>query len=337
MTPDSITSILPALSALNSWCRVPYAKNLGMSEAARSIYAYKLHVIKEAVRLGMTSLKPVLVNAKCKTCKGTGTYHWESWNDPMDDRYEACRTCRATGDVTLHFIETEIAGVRWHSPLPHRDHDIHRFTSDDWKTAAVSEWKPGAEGRALERFYFIQLVNTVETAIATAQFIRHGANHWWSLHLGDMTWKGCVFCGKIQLEDGRLPYAGSFHRPGFKWRQPACWDCRGSKLSWPYDLKQQRHRPDDIDAWREKAPIPEEAYQPEVTEWLARRGIIIGAIPPGDFGYTHIGDCCEVLAVSPSKYLVRIVGNSIGSGLTTEIDTARLTPRPVRLLEAARV
>lgn len=339
MTRADISPTILPLARLNTWCRLPYQKRLNMDDACSSIYAYKTCVIKEAFRLGMTDLSLVRVPAKCVVCKGTGTYTWVDWYDEDHVEFDDCRKCHATGNVTLHFVETNIDGIRWHSPLPHWDQSIKPLSVKDWENAPETDaWHPNQEGLELGRWEFIQALNAVERVIAGRSFLRR----LYSLHLGDFHWRGCAFCGTLLDTDGRLLYSREHYRPAFRWNRPVCHPCvwAGRPLkfppSWPHDWNGIFHRHMDCDPWREHVPLPDEAYRPGVAEWLARRGIVIGAPPPEEYGYTPEGIFAKVIAVRGDNAHVELCDSQReGYRCRTALPWTTLTGRQRKLLPLA--
>lgn len=301
ITADQLLGLLPALSRLNSWCRVPFEQQLDMYSAVEHIYRYKTWAIREAIRLGLTGLRPLVVERPCKTCNGTGMFkrYFDAWGDG-DWEGEDCRRCAATGKVKLGFIETNIGGFRWHTPRPKWNPDLHKFPDRIWEQCALeTEWTPGGEGQPLDRWELISHLNTVERAITGGKLFRWN-NGWrqYGLHLGEV--EGCCFCGASVDVDGRKLHAGAIHRPGFRWDQAACWHHRPSEnATWPHDLRPRWNR--TVHDWGDFAPLPAAAFRPEVTEWLARRGIVIGHLPPDEYCYLPSGDFARVLAVTAAE------------------------------------
>lgn len=336
MTSADISSIIEPLARLNSWCRLPYQKRLDMDEAKSYVYRYKMIAIGEAFRLGMTDLRLVRVPAKCIVCKGTGTYKWVDWYDEDHIEFDDCRKCGASGNVTLHFIETNIDGVRWHSPLPQWDRNIKMLTVKDWENAPeTAAWTPNQEGLELSRWEFIQALSAVERVIAGGRLLHKR----YTLHLGDFQWKGCAFCGAMLDTDGRLLYSSEHYRPGFRWRQPVCHPCiwSGRYLrfvpSWPHDWKGVFHSRQDCEPWREHVPLPDEACRPDAEEWLARRGIVIGAPPPEEYGYTPEGIFSKVIAVRGAEVHVELRDSRReGYGCQTSLPWAHFSGRERKLL-----
>ena len=113
MTERQILEALPAIATLNSFARVPYEQRVDMTDARTAIYAMKHRLIRHAIDLGLCKIRLVAVERDCKTCRGTGTYIWQDWNDEDHQEYQDCRRCAGTpGRVTLRFVETDIAGER---------------------------------------------------------------------------------------------------------------------------------------------------------------------------------------------------------------------------------
>ena len=93
---------------------------------------------------------------------------------------------------------------------------------------------------------------------------------------------------------------------------------------------------EDPHSWYDHAPIPEEAYRPEVQEWLARRGIVIGLLPPEECAFTPQGVFVKVLAATPTKTWIRYYDSQREfDGLHVLVPSSHLRARPMKLLEAA--
>lgn len=112
-------SVLHALDALNSWCRAREHWQL-RSDLKAAIYHAKLEAIQAAYCAEDETVKPVFRRVferkKCRVCAGSGV--WFSDYDLQCEVGQACRTCRATGTVTLRFVETTFPALnlRWHTP-----------------------------------------------------------------------------------------------------------------------------------------------------------------------------------------------------------------------------
>lgn len=112
-------SALQALDALNSWCRAGDHWQL-RSDLKEAIYYAKLRAIEAAYQAEDDTVKPVFRRVferkKCRVCSGSGV--WFSDYDFECEDGQPCRTCRATGTVTLRFVETTFSALnlRWHTP-----------------------------------------------------------------------------------------------------------------------------------------------------------------------------------------------------------------------------
>jgi len=300
--PAIIESILPAMSALNSWARLPYDEKLGMSDAVPQIYRYKRTVIAEAMRQGMAKLWLVSVERPCKTCKGSGTYEWHDWNDEDHVEYEGCRRCGSTGKVTLRFVVSEIAGVRWHTPRPKWDLGLFTESDRENRCETKGDWEPEQPGRVLSRIELIQALNAVERELLPPLV---PYETWpapdsklppYRLDLGKI-WS-CPFCGRDPAAGVSAVYGPHtiICRPGLHWKQNACWGDRNcvnggllKPLEWPHDLLPPRGGNNDQDQWEYHVPLPAVAQEPVVIEWLARRGIVAGAYPPDECVWSQGG------------------------------------------------
>lgn len=290
---DELHAILPAMARLNNWARVPYEQRLGMDPP---IYHYKRVVIKEAIRLGAASLRVISVERPCKTCNDTGQYSIRDRYDYEIFDYEDCRRCQASGKVTLRFVESVIGSTRFHTPRP--KWDLGLIEASDWEKPEVTDWTPEQPGAPIERLELIGLLNQVEAAllreIPWEPWHHRTLNYY--LDLGPVD--GCCICRNQTPES---EYKSAIHRPAFKWQQAECRECRLSRawlhkpLTWPASLQGPDERRDrDFYASHHRAELPAIAHTPEVTEWLERRGIIIGQWPPDELCFTAGGTFVKV-------------------------------------------
>ena len=113
MNRPEIISVMPALSRLNTWARLPFKEQGEMGSAKGAIYAMKRRVITRAVELGMCEFRIVSVERPCKTCdpKMPGAYRRYDCYGGVDEYWhEDCRRCNATGEViTLRLISDKEA------------------------------------------------------------------------------------------------------------------------------------------------------------------------------------------------------------------------------------
>jgi hypothetical protein len=302
---EKLLSVMPALSRLNSWCRVEYKDQLGMESMVSRIYGWKRAAIAAAMRLGIAQLRLVSVPRSCRTCKGTATYIWQDWNDEDHVEYETCRRCQGTGKVILRFVESTIGETKWHTPRP--KWDLGLFDEDACeKIAVATDWEPGQPGAVLDRLEFIRLINQVETVIYEGRTPpQPGSYDGWGIHLGMQA--GCWICGSINC---RTDY--KIWRPiGLRWDSAVCDDCWRTEAwssiapTWPMTLHPLRER-DSYPAWHDRVPLPPLARDPAVVEWLARRQIFPGAYPAGDHAYTCNGYFGRVLSADPHGVVFQV-------------------------------
>lgn len=324
---DKLLSIMPALSRLNAWCRVEYKQKLDMDSLTPQIYKWKHGAIAAAMRLGIAQLRIVQVPRPCKTCKGTGTYEWVDWNDEDNVDYQPCRRCGATGKVVLRFVESNIAGTKWHTPRPRWD--LGYFAEDAWESAAApTDWEPEQPGAVLERLELIRLVNQVEAVVYEGRSIpRSHSYDGYGLHLGMQP--GCWICGSINC---RSDY--KIWRPiGLRWDSALCEDCWRIEAwmlvdpTWPVTLHHLRER-DNYPAWHDRVPLPLLASDPAVLEWLARREIFPGGYPAGDYAFTCSGHFGRVVSATPQDVQFEIDGQHEGlwGGATVRLPHRALRP-----------
>jgi len=284
---SAINTIIP----LNAWARCDYEEALDMAYAQSAVYAMKERVIIEALKQGHCKLRIVEVERLCKVCKGTGMYErHDPWDDDSYYEYEDCRCCRATGKVTLRFAETTILTAKFHTPRPKA-----AFLGPiglDWDKAEETDWSPEQPARILKRTELIGLLNQAERAIFGETLLLHWHDGWhgrnvfeYSLNLG--YYDNCFVCGREHALTPFATFGTDIYRPGLEWQQAICGDCEYRAERWP------RQWPANLNAnwdrgrwiteypkWAMSCPLPELAHSWDVTEWLARRGIVIGRIPP---------------------------------------------------------
>jgi hypothetical protein len=308
----NLATALNALIPLNPWARCDYEHALDMHEAQRAVYALKRRVIRYAMETGECSIRVVRVERSCKTCQGTGDFkRYDRYDDDYWE-YEACRRCGATGNVTLRFLETTIHGVKWHTPRPKiQDADWLRL---DWEKAEETDWAPEQPARELTRVELIRLLNEAERAVFGEKMLRwhngwHASVFDYYLHLGHIT--GCFVCGREQVVT-QLTFGRTIIRPGFKWEQRVCDNCEYRASRWPRQWPANLLRPEwkhgawitEAPGWPMCCPLPPLAESWDVTEWLARRGIVIGRVPPTEYGWFP-GGFCEIVAHRNGSTLLR--------------------------------
>ena len=315
MTRQQILDAIPPLFHLNQWARSSFEYRYEMSRATEAIYWMKQLVIKEAIREGLCWLRLVQVERPCKTCQGTGIFkRWDRYDGEYYD-LEDCRRCGASGKVTLKFVETTICGVRWHTPRPKAE--FMHMDSSIWDCCALTDWEPEQPGKEIGRVQLIQLLNEAERAICGQRIIPNYESQAcplaYNLHFGTVL--TCFVCGYRAQK--KWDYAPEIYRPGMRWKQAVCDECRIRALRWPRSWPARLffdHRgrwnfdPQDVDAWKSRVPLPPEAQSEVVNEWLGRRGIVVGQIPPSDYGWVLPADVfVEVVAHKNGRTCVRIV------------------------------
>lgn len=319
-----MTFPLPALARLNAWARLPWAEQMDMHDLPHAIYRYKGEIIRQATAAGAASHRLIAVERPCKTCKGTGTYEWQNWHDEDDVRYEACRRCGATGKVILRFVETTIEGFRFHSPRPKWTLGI--FTEAEWEAAPLQDdWQPEQPGAPMDRLELIGAINEVERFILGDRIIplrkwvtsdHESINY--ALHLG--TVENCWCCGAVP-ENPRW-WGRDIYRPGLRFKADICQRCREAMLwaakpyQWPRNLDHRQQRDTDYPEWHSRVPLPYLAHHSAVIEWTARRGIVIGAFPPGEYAWLPNTDPCEVHHTQGDTSWVRLANEDgfLGTG-----------------------
>lgn len=270
-----------------------------MHELPSVIYKYKSEIIRLAIVNGYATNRLIAVERPCKTCKGSGTYEWRDWNDEDHVEYQCCRRCAATGKVILRFVETAISSVKFHTPRPKCCKEW--FSEAEWESATLqTDWEPEQPGRALERLELFQYLNAIENFVFGDRIIPH--DHWdrevtpYHLDLGVIP--QCWVCGSIVESSWSIDstYWGSrVHRPGISWRADLCHQCRADSkwavmpYQWPRNLDHCQFEHRFYPQWCERCLLPDLAFHPTVVEWLARRGIVYSAFPPGDYCLTPCG------------------------------------------------
>lgn len=330
----NLESALTALVPLNAWARCDYEQALGMDRARQAVYAMKRRVISAALDQGTCKLRVVQVERPCKTCKETGTYEWHDWHDEYNVDYQACRRCGATGKVKLRFLESDICGVKWHTPSNRLEPAYLSTLKLDWNRPEDTDWTPEQPARILERVELIGLLNAAERVVFEGKLLRwhngwRGSVHEYSLHLG--YYNHCFVCGREYVIT-RWSFGREIFRPGLKWEQRVCDECESRASRWP------RQWPANLYAWGQWitehprwamcCPLPDLAHSWDVTEWLARRGIVIGRIPPTEHGYWKDA-FVEVAAHRNGSSVIRVIDSKhfLHSGYG---DDARLLTVPAQ-------
>lgn len=307
---EKILTIMPAIARLNCWARLAFADQLDMHEMPQRIYGWKRSAIAAAMKLGMATQRIVAVPRSCKTCKGTGEYRWENWNDEYDVRFEDCRRCAASGQVVLRFVESRIAD-RWTFHTPRPKWDLGVFTPEDFEAATGdTDWTPEQPGAPLGRLELIRLINQIETVILAGRQpeARMGSATEYTLHMGELPF--CWICGALNVRYSHDIWRGSI---GLRWKAGVCDACEitGEGVArppvWPMNLHPLRNERDNFPAWHDRAPLPPMAHTPEVREWLERRQIYTGCYPPGDYAYTSSGDFVRIKSTTALEAIVEVV------------------------------
>lgn len=265
------TDIVAALSLLNS-----HARAHGCGKEA--IYSYKLLAALLATTAGESSAKPVATLAKCHFCLGTGKFFCQ-YEGQTNER---CRKCSATGRVLLRFIETEIAGHRWHHPwigpgqtilyaalgnptieyepadrtlnIAHKDGRRETMAFGD-----VGDWAPNAPGEKLTGERAAELLNLVEDWVLATRYVDPSIR-WrlesaqravtdYSLDLGRIG-EACHYCRAAETTIGQ----GHYGKP-FKWSVHCC----------------AAHERMPVDQWDNT--VPAAGLTPAVLKWAERRAV----------------------------------------------------------------
>jgi hypothetical protein len=298
MTDRELLEAIEPMSILNAWVRSPWESRREMYSADAVVYAFKRRLIQQAAKLGMTRSRIVAVERPCKTCdpKAPGCFRRYDRYDSDYWEYEDCRRCAGTGRVTLRFVETNIAGrVTWHTPRPKAD--FYRISELQWQHAQPTDWEPNQPGQTLDYRQARKHLNHAERIMLgrfSGVFAR--GTFTYSLYLGDIL--DCFVCGRPAANSYGFAY--EIFRPGLKWRQTVCDDCRARADRWPLQWPfTRRDRVDDYHPrWYARCPLPAYADAEIVTEWLQRRGIRIGQIPNiAPHNYALEGDTLEFVRV----------------------------------------
>lgn len=142
-----------ALDRLNSWLRAPQPLFCVMRSRLKPV----VYWVKNAAILGASKVQPIGLRrvkfvARCRVCGGSGIFERWHWSEDHEDEGEFCRTCNATGNVTLKFIESTIGPFRWHTPEMHwrgASLDVYVPFSADGDYEDAADWKPNTPGKPL--------------------------------------------------------------------------------------------------------------------------------------------------------------------------------------------
>lgn len=292
MTPENILNSLAPMVKLNQWARLSFTEQGPMYRAASFIYKMKSIIIESALEQGMCQWRIVAVERPCKTCdpKCPGQFkrYFRNWGDEDEWEYEDCRRCSGSGRVTLKFLETAIAGVVWHTPQPKAS--FFGANAEEWEKAKATAWTPEQPGSPLALRSLIKLLNDAEREVFAGRRICYPVSYGrpnYSLYLGN--YRQCFVCAAVDARpDEYLPDISS---PGLEWKQFVCFECADRAMRWPsrwpYNLEKPS-RGNGVDwypRWFKRAPLPALANDPIVEEWLQRRGIRIGHVPPGEYAF----------------------------------------------------
>lgn len=306
MTRKQILEAITPLSHLNRWARTPYEHRRDMYSATSAIYAMKNRVIRAALDEGICSLRMVQVERPCKVCKGTGVYERIGY-DGEPEYYDDCRRCNSTGKVTLRFAETAIESVKWHTPRPNSE--ALKLDPAMWEKCEATDWEPEQPGEEIGQPKLFSLLNEAERAVCDGKMIRYRFNgpFAYPLHFG--TIEECFVCGRPAKNS--WSYRPEIYRPGMRWNQGVCDACAPRAGRWPKQwpanlLRRNTMWSQDFPKWGSVAPLPPPADSDVVREWLERRGIAVGKIPPGEYAFEVETEVFfEVLAIRQGLALVR--------------------------------
>lgn len=258
--------LLHAVDALNSWVRSDSARWFSSRHPRYAIYDYKTEVIRRAIVNGECTYRWIYLTLHCRKCGGTGIFKHESGDT------STCRKCWHTGKNTLHFLETDIQGFKWHTPQD-RAWRLKVGNGGEIKSLSV-DWEPNSKGKDLTVGEVARYLMVCEDELGEGCLGAHGIFDYGDW-VGDQTHRGykldlgrqgatrfagpvCEICGVAatdELKDGCWHHVSRAHAD---WSAYACNVCK---------------------ALYEGASIfaafaPPRVTDPDVREWLLRRGAL---------------------------------------------------------------
>lgn len=272
--------LLHAVDALNSWVRSDSARWFSSRHPRYAIYDYKTEVIRRAIVNGECTYRWIYLTLHCRTCGGTGIFKHESGDT------STCRKCWRTGKNTLHFLETDIQGVKWHTP---QDRAWRLKVGGGRELDNLStDWEPNAKGKDLTVGEVARYLMVCEDELGEGCLSAHGIydyGNWiddqehkgYKLDLGRQGAAVCEICGVTvadELKDGSWHHVSRTHAD---WSSYACNVCRAlfaTRNRW--DDAQGKYAPDGgngrsiFDEFK-----PPTVTDPDVREWLSRRKVIL--------------------------------------------------------------
>lgn len=275
---------LKAIDCLNSWVRSKGHWDWICSSPRYAIYDWKREAIKLAIMSGEAEYRAIYLTLNCRDCGGS-----KRFIDSTGYEWPHCRKCSSTGHTRLTFLETDIKGIRWHSPwektygIPTREKTFENAT-------ICMDWEPNQIGKDLETWEVAKYLNILERDMP----IRHGSHgiydcgdyygerehSQYRIFLGRSE-RVCEFCGRpaVPKEGAQDLYDGVHHhvsRGHVAWCAWACNVCKALfSTSNVWSDTAGRYVPSGgngksiFDEFR----IPQEMMShEEIRQWLARRG-----------------------------------------------------------------
>lgn len=256
MNAEQLLELVPHVDRLNSWVR---SKTFALSWSGRRlIYHFKGRVIRDAVTIGAAVCRPVWSATTCRDCGGSRRYtDWSGYTHPH------CRRCSSTGSVRLEFIETEIAGVRWHTPRESAWPAFWSLSEFDFTRAPQAlDWHPHADGIDLQLDDAIASLLVLERSDLEKPGRRwQGAEDWggyvddfaeYTIRIGRTDERACSLCGGAADPGGW--FGATLGR--VEWTANACKVC--SSLWGPIIFQKLKD-----------AGPPHALITPNVAEWIS--------------------------------------------------------------------
>lgn len=200
----------------------------------------------------------------------------------------------------------------------------------------------------------IVALNELERAVFYPRRIRYQPNYYmqvmsYPLNFGRIS--DCFVCGRFHVGPGMSGdrrmysevYGQKIHRPAMNWTQCICRDCERKAdrwpRQWPANLQNPRHDRgmwiSELPAWPMTAPLHPWAETEVVREWLARRGIVVGEVPPSDYGWRRdTGEMVEVIGHVDGRSQIEYASSTFRYKATDIIPTNLLSGWPIKRLEA---